>query len=103
MMTLIFLLPFMIGECIPEEDIHWECFLVLWDICAMVCAHKVTRQNSAQLGWLVKTYLESFTELYGQENITPKMHHLVHLPEQIMLYVSIHIHNITSCYYVCIL
>ena len=93
MMTLMLLLPFMIGEYLPEDDIHWECFLVLWDICAMVCAHEVTSQNSVKLGWIVKTYLESFTQLYGREKITPKMHHLVHLPEQIMLYVNIHIYT----------
>ena len=48
-------------------------------------------ENAAQLGCLVQIYLESFTELYGKEKITPKMHHLVHLPEQIMLYVNMHI------------
>ena len=80
-------------DYLPEEDVHWDCFLVLWDICTMVCAHEVTKKNSAHLAWLVKTYLELFVELYGSENITPKMHHLVHLPEQINLLVTMHIHT----------
>ena len=92
MMTLILLLSFMNRDYIRDEDIHWECFLVLWNICVMICAHEVTTQNSAQLGYLVKTYLESFTELYEEEKITPKMHHLVYLPEQIMLCFSPHVH-----------
>ena len=85
MMTLMSLLPFMIGSHVPNDDEHWECFLILWDICRMVCTYQVTSNDSLYLAWLVQTYLESFTHLYGNSKITPKMHHLVHLPEQMLL------------------
>ena len=85
MMTWIRLLPFMLGDFIEEEDEHWECFLLFWDICSLVCAFEVTHDDSLHLAWLVQTYLESFKDLYGSSSITPKMHHLVHLPEQILL------------------
>ena len=88
MMTLIRLLPFMVGDLIEEEDEHWDCFLLLWDICSLVCAYEVTQNDSLHLAWLVQTYLESFKDLYGGSSITPKMHHLVHLPEQILLWVT---------------
>ena len=42
MMTLIRLLPFMVGNYVERNDKHWECFLQLWDICSMVCAFEVT-------------------------------------------------------------
>ena len=29
MMTLVQLLPFVIGELVPEDDDHWHCFLLL--------------------------------------------------------------------------
>ena len=85
MMTLMCFLPFMIGNYVPVDDEHWECFLLLWDICSMVCAYDMTSNDSVHLAWLVQTYLESFTHLYGESCITPKMHHMVHLPEQIIL------------------
>lgn len=34
MRTLIRFLPSIIGEFIPVEDNHWECLLLLWDICS---------------------------------------------------------------------
>ena len=85
MMTLIFLPPFMIGNYVPIDDEHWECFLLLWDICSAVCAYEISPVDSVYLSWLVETYLESFAYLYGKNCITPKMHHMVHLPEQIIL------------------
>ena len=85
MMTLMLLLPFMIGDYVPYDNKHWECFLLLWDICRMVCAYQATSDDALHLAWLVQTYLECFVYLYGHSSITPKMHHLVHLPEQIML------------------
>ena len=42
MMTLIRLLPLMVGNYVERNDKHWECFLQLWDICSMVCAFEVT-------------------------------------------------------------
>ena len=87
MMTLMSLLPYMIGKYVPKKNEHWQCFLMLWDICRMVCAYQITSDDSLHLAWLVETYLESFTYLYGNTHITPKMQHLVHLPEQMMIYV----------------
>lgn len=84
-MTLIRLLPFIIGEFVPEDDDHWECFLLLWDICAMVCTYETDKNKALQLAWLIQTYLEAFSSIYGASNITPKFHYLVHLPEQVTL------------------
>ena len=64
MMTLIRLLPFMIGNYVERNDNHWECFLQLWDICSMVCAFEVRAGDAAHLAWLVQAYLEEFFILY---------------------------------------
>ena len=79
-MTLIRILPFMIGSYVERDDNHWECLLILWDICCIVSAFEVT---AAHLAWLIEIYLESFTSLY-EDPITPKFHYLVHLPQQMI-------------------
>ena len=60
MMTLIRLLPFMIGSHVEKNDNHWECFLQLWDICSMVCAFEVPTSDATYLAWLVEAYVEEF-------------------------------------------
>ncbi len=85
MKTLVRYLPLAIGFSIPDEDSHWSCFLTYWEICNMALAYSVTAEDSSHLGWLVEVFLEMFTALYGDTvNLTPKMHHLVHLPEQML-------------------
>ena len=73
MMTLIRLLPLMIGNYAEKDDSHWECFLQLWDICSMVCAYEVTAIDPAHVAWLVEAYLEEFLS-----------NDLIHLPQQII-------------------
>ena len=84
MMTLVRHLPLFIGDWIDHDDDHWECFLLLWDICSVVCSFEVTTDDATHLGWLIETYLEAFTSLYGT-SVTPKMHYLVHLPKQMLM------------------
>ena len=76
---------FLIGHFVEEDDDHWSCFLLLWDICSIVCSPCVTKDDSLSLAWFVQMYIESFKYLYGERHITPKMHHLAHLPEQIIM------------------
>ena len=73
----------MIGSYVERDDNHWECLLILWDICCIVSAFEVTEDDAAHLAWLIEIYLESFTSLYG-DPITPKFHYLVHLPQQMI-------------------
>ena len=80
MMTLLRLLPFMIGKMIEEDDDHWQRFLLLWDIGSLVNSFEVTQRDTVHLAWLVKMYLSSFKQLYPDVSIIPKMHYLVHLP-----------------------
>ena len=63
-MTLIRILPFMIGSYVERDDNHWECLLILWDICCIVSAFEVTEDDAAHLAWLIEIYLESFTSLH---------------------------------------
>ena len=91
MMTLVRLLPFVIGEFVDDDDDHWSRFLLLWDICCLSTAFEVTEADANQLAWLVEAYLECFTSLYSVP-VIPKMHYLVHLPEQMLRYVHVHMY-----------
>ena len=83
--NLVRILPLAIGEYIPEDDQHWLCFLLFWDICNMALSFAVMVKDAGHLAWTVEAFVESFKSLYLNEaSITPKMHQLVHLPEQII-------------------
>lgn len=77
-------LPLMIGDLIPENDKKWECFLLLLDI-LQICTAKVL--NSAHAGILealVDRHHTLFSQCYPHLTITPKMHYLVHFPQQLI-------------------
>lgn len=85
-MTLIRLLPFLIGEMVPEGDDHWECFLMLWTICNICTAFSLREEHSEELAWLIEAHHELYITLYGKEKATPKFHFMVHLASQIKRY-----------------
>ena len=39
----------MIGNYVPSDDEHWECFLLLWHICSAVCAYEISPDDSVYL------------------------------------------------------
>ena len=43
MITLVKLFPLTTGDLVDEEDEHWKCFLLLWDICSIVLAYEVSK------------------------------------------------------------
>ena len=84
MMTLMRLLPYFIGNFAKEDDIHWERYLLLWNISSVTSAFEVTSGDITYLAWIVEVYLETFKQLYDV-SVIPKQHYLVYLPEQMML------------------
>ena len=71
-------LPLMIGDVIPQDDDHWENFLVFLDLMDYVFAPTTTPEKIAYVAVLVEDYLTEFSHLY-ERRLTPKMHYLVHL------------------------
>ena len=83
-MTLIRILPFLIGDLVPEDNEHWCCFCLFWTICNLACAYEVHPDDPQHLAWMIQTYLEAFTSLYNVQ-VKPKMHYMLHLPQQMLL------------------
>ena len=59
MMTLIRILPFMIGSYVERDNAHWECLLIMWDICSIVSAFEVTEDDVTHLAWLIESHLQA--------------------------------------------
>lgn len=76
------LLPLIVGSSVPEDDIHWKCFVNLLRILCLATAVEVTGDSVDILQMLIEDYLDQFNLLYPN-SITPKMHYLLHLPNQI--------------------
>lgn len=79
------LLPLMVGDCVPEDDSHWICYINILRILCIATAFEITQDAVAVLQMLIEDYLRQFNALYPG-TITPKMHYLLHLPRQIQLY-----------------
>ena len=75
------LLPLMIGQQVPDGDSHWLCFMELLMILVMSTAVEVTEDTAYGLTVIIESYLIHFNKLYP-DSMTPKMHYLLHLPEQ---------------------
>ena len=82
MLLLLRILPFLIGDRIPENDECWKCFILLRKIIDIVLSAIVSDSLCSSLKLLVNEHHAAFVKLYGSESYIPKMHFLVHYPEQ---------------------
>lgn len=77
-------IPLMVGDCVPEEDEHWRCFLLLLKICDIVFSPIIPKGYCAVLKLLIEEHHSLFKLLYSSSMIIPKFHFLVHYPDQIL-------------------
>ena len=84
MWNLAINLPLMIGNKIPLDDEHWECFLLLLDILQLCTTKFASAGRAGFLEALIHDHHHLFIRCYPEANITPKMHYMVHFPRQII-------------------
>ena len=84
MWLLIRIFPFLLGDLIPRDNAHWECFLMLMKICDIATAPSVSTDVVAYLELLIEEHHILFCRLYGTDAIIPKMHFMIHFPSQIL-------------------
>ena len=77
-------LPLMIGDRISEND-FWECYLLLLDIIQVCTARILSHGLAGYLEALISDH-HLFVRCYTEDNFLPKMHYMVHLPQQIIRY-----------------
>lgn len=88
MWNLAVYLPFFIGDKVPEDDPHWECYLLLLEI-LWYCTAKVTcKPSTMYLASLIEEHHRTFCLCYPATSLTPKFHYIVHLPRLMLEWVE---------------
>lgn len=80
MWELFNMLPFIIGEKMPPNDLHYACFLLLNEIALLVFSPVIAKQQIPFLQLQIEEYLQQFKLLYPHRPLTPKLHYLLHIP-----------------------
>ncbi len=76
-------LPYLVGDCVQENDKHWELILQLQDITDIVFAPKITDHLLEYFSELYEKHLILFKKLYPLLPIKPKQHYLIHFPASV--------------------
>lgn len=84
MWTFVTLLPLFVGDLVPLEHPHWECFLLLLEIMKQCTARLTSVAASAIMIALVDQHHNLFKTCYPDVRLTPKMHYMVHFSSQIL-------------------
>lgn len=78
------MLPLIIGDLVPEDNLYWQLFLLLLKIVDLVMAPRCTTAIAAYLRELIHEHHVTFKELYPDRPLTPKLHYMVHIPHWIV-------------------
>ena len=78
------LLPFLLGEYVPEDDQHWKNYILMLSISGLLLAPVITKDEVGYLGMLLIEHHHTFVQLYPNESVLPKMHYLIHTPRLIL-------------------
>ena len=74
----------MVGQCVPESDEQWKCYIQLLRIITLATSYEVTESTIHMMTMLIESYLTQYTKLYPGRMV-PKLQFLIHLPRQIKL------------------
>jgi len=77
---LLKLLPFMIGDKVPEDDPAWEVLMTLKDIVEIVMAPVHTDETLGYMESKISEHCYRFSEVFPEERLKPKHHFVEHYP-----------------------
>ena len=83
MLILLTSLPFMLFDFDPYLDEHWTNFVHLLQIVLLCTSSEVSSETIYELQHLISSYISVFLKLYPNSSFSPKMHYLIHFPDQI--------------------
>lgn len=76
--------PFALHGYVPVEDPNYQLLLQIVSIVQICFSPVVSRESILELQDAIESHLKKFKELFPNVNITPKMHYLIHIPEQML-------------------
>ena len=82
MWNLVRFLPLIVGQKVPESNLHWQNFLLLLTIIDIIFAPVLSSNRISYLSMLIEDHHSEFTKLYSCQ-VTPKLHYMIHYPEWI--------------------
>lgn len=84
MWCLFRLLPFIVGEFVPEDDVLWHMYLSLRTVVEYVCAKKIKRAHIQVLRQLIEQFIEERRLALPNHTLKPKHHYMLHYCDQIL-------------------
>ncbi|XP_037401910.1 uncharacterized protein LOC119265406 isoform X2 [Pygocentrus nattereri] len=78
---LLRMLPFMIGDRVPEDDAVWQLLMALKDVVELVMAPVHTDETLGYMESKISEHRYRFLDVFPQETLKPKHHFLEHYPE----------------------
>ena len=86
MWLLARMFPILVGDLVPRSDQNWDCFLKLLKICEICISPVTSGDSAAYMEVLTEEHHIQFKNLYSGTSLIPKMHLMIHFPQQILKY-----------------
>ncbi|XP_047143709.1 uncharacterized protein LOC105850147 isoform X1 [Hydra vulgaris] len=83
-MTLLIVLPLLIGDKVPSDSEHWKLLLLLLKISNIVFSPAVHKSDMTYLAALIADHNSLFKNLFPNKNLMYKHHRLTHYPSLIL-------------------
>ena len=80
MWCLVRHIALMLGDCVPEDDQHWELLLALLECMDIIFALDISKGETLFLEQLIQDHHSLFLELFPERHLKPKQHFMVHYP-----------------------
>ncbi|XP_071814886.1 uncharacterized protein [Apostichopus japonicus] len=84
--TLIRLLPLLVGEHVPQNDMVWDVLLSLKDIVELVHSPVFTEEMITSLDAKIHDHKHQFTKAFPGKALKPKHHFIEHYTEEIKMF-----------------
>lgn len=83
MWCLFRFLPILIGDKVDVEKEEWRWLWTLWNIVQLCTAPAIKKDDVPYLRVLIEEHHTLFKGLYPAASIIPKMHYVIHIPDDI--------------------
>jgi len=77
------ILPFLVGDLIPRDNVQWQLYLQFREIAEIMFAPKLDKQFVHYLQLQISEFVSQFVIIFPGK-ITPKVHYLIHYPRSIL-------------------